>query len=651
MTDPASNRLSRAGSVRVRPGSAPLGPRIRNRTSLLETNLTSPLLSPSRASSPGLTSPVSPLASSPLGTDPPKQLPVISEVRVQVPPHSPSAPAYDEQPQMSPIQPVFKAIPKLAKLTTPTAIKFDSTPVQWKALPLEAALWTFNSQELQAIVSRAIRSSARESFIRLLSVDNLDKVLPAELERLNALKGMTQSKYRFLVHRRTMLLQALNSSSAGHSNKDGEDTLSVVSRLASQLSETTAECDQLVEDLMKISDQTAQITKMLDVHWASALAIALRKLNGSYGRRTTELSAAREKITQLQAELEDAWKEAERLAREMDEYDAAVDSDDEEEEAIVETAEIITVPQTPLSPRPNSLPLSPKLVHMKSFSSPPMSPTTPLMIPPPLPMKEPMRGMNSPADVPDTVSIHSTRSARSTKSHRSARGTDASRISVVSAAKKRSYRASQSSLRLPTHSRKSSIGGRPKTPYDDHDQPPVPNLPFQFTPSFAPSSNVIMIAPSANASSTLLHSDGQHGHTRHRSSLDGIRILNTPPSSFPYPTMDDIYMRHQTHDDYAIEIEDRVPPMRSSSMDRIRASTREVPVQSNIPSIWMHADAPKTPAERVESLMQQQNTKSTPYQKLRTLTKRYSLPFPMFSARQSGHRPVSRGSGGTGSTA
>jgi len=135
---------------------------------------------------------------------------------------------------------------------------------------------TLDSRELQSIVSRSIRSSAQESYIRLLTLENLDTVLPAELQRLEALKGTTQSKYRFLVHRRTMLLQALHSISSVANSE--EDTMSVISKLTVQLSETTGECDRLLQELMKITDHVTQITTLLDRHWASALAIALRKV-------------------------------------------------------------------------------------------------------------------------------------------------------------------------------------------------------------------------------------------------------------------------------------------------------------------------------------------------------------------------------------
>lgn len=50
-------------------------------------------------------------------------------------------------------------------------------------------------------------------------------------------------------------------------------------KLVLQLSDTTMECDQLLEELLSISDRTSQINRLLDVHWASALAIALRKVS------------------------------------------------------------------------------------------------------------------------------------------------------------------------------------------------------------------------------------------------------------------------------------------------------------------------------------------------------------------------------------
>lgn len=142
---------------------------------------------------------------------------------------------------------------------------------------LPCYIGTVDSQELQDLVSRAIRASARESFIRLLTIDNLDTILPAELVRLDELKTQTQSRYRFLVHRRTMLFHALNSTNLAH-QKDGEDGVSALAKLTSQLSETITECEQHLEEVMNINDQVAQINKLIDLHWGSALAIALRKV-------------------------------------------------------------------------------------------------------------------------------------------------------------------------------------------------------------------------------------------------------------------------------------------------------------------------------------------------------------------------------------
>jgi hypothetical protein len=132
-----------------------------------------------------------------------------------------------------------------------------------------------DSNELQNIVARAIQSS--ESFVRLMTLDNIDNVLPAELERLDTLKAVTQSKYRFLVHRRTMLFQALNSSVIS-ANQNNGNSIFVIAGLTSQLADTIAECEKLSEELLSISDQTAQINKLIDIHLGSAFAVALRKV-------------------------------------------------------------------------------------------------------------------------------------------------------------------------------------------------------------------------------------------------------------------------------------------------------------------------------------------------------------------------------------
>lgn len=91
--------------------------------------------------------------------------------------------------------------------------------------------------------------------------------------------------------------------------------------LTTQLAEITVSCDRLMESMLRTSDQQAQIQHLQDVHISSALAMALRKLNGSYAKRTSELKEARTQIDQLKAELEEAWNVAEDMAQEMDDLD------------------------------------------------------------------------------------------------------------------------------------------------------------------------------------------------------------------------------------------------------------------------------------------------------------------------------------------
>ncbi|KAF7431056.1 hypothetical protein PC9H_006774 [Pleurotus ostreatus] len=288
-------------------------------------------------------SPISPLSPPPLVDSDDDDLtdhrPPLSPSPSPSPPHPPTPPplhSYPHSPQSIPSRsattptpttattPVPK--PSIQHLSPPPPINYDSVPLKWKSLPLEAAMWTFTSKELQHIVSRAIRTSARESFIRLLSLNILDNELPNELQRLDHAKLTAQARYRFCVHRRTMLLQAVNACSMqqhSSSNTGAGGSGGHIAQLAAQLSETTAECDQLLEQMMRIVDQQAQCVKLQDVHWASALAVALRK-------RTAELKAAKERISQLEAELEEAWKEAETIARELDDQEEELEEEEGE---------------------------------------------------------------------------------------------------------------------------------------------------------------------------------------------------------------------------------------------------------------------------------------------------------------------------------
>lgn len=85
--------------------------------------------------------------------------------------------------------PAVKVISKPPTLTHPPPLNFESAePIAWRGMTLETAQWTLSSGELQEIVSRAIRRTAQESYIRLLSVKTVDEELKAELERLETVR-------------------------------------------------------------------------------------------------------------------------------------------------------------------------------------------------------------------------------------------------------------------------------------------------------------------------------------------------------------------------------------------------------------------------------------------------------------------------------
>lgn len=505
----------------------------------------------------------------------------------------------------------------------------------------------------------------------------------------------------------------------------------------------------------------------------------ITQLNGSFARRNTDLAVAKERITQLEAELAEAWKEAERMARELDDYEAAIAADDDE--AIIETAEIVAVPK-PTHTRRASTPMTPTLVEFMPKSISPTqntnddnstSPThSPIAIAstsalprspnpnqqftfPQTPSGVPITHLKNKEpqvepDVPDTVSLRSTRSGRSvrsTKSHRSgwtSESNAANYVTAVHAAKTRSRRMSESSLRLaisPTvgpggHGRKLSTGRTPRTtPYDEH--PPVPELPAQYS--------LFNGIASANASSALLHNtDGTPSRNmthmsmsllhpsprlRRQVSLDSVltgggRSIITNPGSVAYKgktaAADDLYLRPNQHisrdydyhhsgmtgSDSENQFLSRTPRANtfgysggpgSSSLayyDSADMYTAPRPPPKDpskaIPSMWMNADvgvglahkhslsssppsaygyaqrppqqhSPTNPGSLNSSLkspvsnssengayaqenqegnstsmLSQQssssNLKTTAYNKLRGLTKRYSVSLPMFSS-------------------
>lgn len=357
------------------------------------------------------------------------------------------------------------------------------------------------------------------------------------------------------------------------------------------------------------------------------------------------------------------------MAGELDDYEAAIEADTTE--AVIETAEIVPVPKTTSPNRRSSIPMpmTPTLLAVTTSTSPrvslsptPISPSSPHFAFPPyihLKAKE-----TEAADVPDTVSIRSTRSAKSSRSRKSSWTVESTtHTNQVHAAKKRSQRASQSSLRLNTSNLRKQGRGHGKV--QDDDKPPVPELPLQFA-----AFNGVASSASANASSVLLAFDPRiNPSLRRQISFDSILTggIRAPTTASVYQgrSADDLYVQSKNRNPPASEIEivPRTPAPAQNFAVMYQSSTlpsRPPPKDpsKSIPSMWMNADAVKpqkpqlapsttsspqistTSSERIEvpegpGIKRQNSTRSTTYSKLRGLTKRYSISLPMFNAKPS----------------
>lgn len=356
---------------------------------------------------------------------------------------SPSATPPAQKPKVplksKPSVATFLAPPPLAP---PPTVSFESVQIPWKGLPYEAAQWTFTSSELQEIVSRAIRLSAKESFIRLLSLQALDTDMVKEAERLEEERLAAQVKWRFEMNRRTMLMQALNSCASVFANSGEGDKENVLGGLISQVATSIASCDSIIASVLHMSDQQAQISMVQHRHWASALGIALRKLNKAFERQGEEMKHALIRIQTLQDELDEAWREAEGMAAEIDEMEQ---SDEEEVEDIDDNQTL------------GDMTINTDIAQVMGVTAKAVLSKATLI--------------SQVKHVPsDAKSIKSVKSVKSSRSKRSKDGPN--RLSRLSAAKTRSRTASTASLRLPKGLRTPTASHMP------HDEPPpMPALP------------------------------------------------------------------------------------------------------------------------------------------------------------------------------
>lgn len=197
--------------------------------------------------------------------------------------------------------------------------KFRTSPPKFKGLTMEAAKWTFSSEELQAIVSQAIKQSGQASSIRLLSQQAAFIDIPEELERLNALLHELRVQYRLQVRKRDVLLGA----SCAYAESPEFSSIVLRSKLE-ELHETSMNLDRIAEELFHARDQVAQLSRMLAVHSGSALAMALRKLHSSFLRQKGEVETLRDHVIALEAERDEAWTQAQLVARDLDDLNDAL---------------------------------------------------------------------------------------------------------------------------------------------------------------------------------------------------------------------------------------------------------------------------------------------------------------------------------------
>lgn len=192
--------------------------------------------------------------------------------------------------------------------------KFQAPTPKWRGYTMEAAKWTFTSTQLQAVVSRAIKQSSEASSIRLLRLETLDNEIPEEMERLQTQRTDAKAKYKTLARRRANLLETLADCVDGL-ERDGPVR---AIRLVEDLKDMSATLDKLTEELHSLDEQIAQVTQLCQAHSSSALAMALRKLNASFLKQFAEAQSLRKQVESLEAERDEAWKQAEDVANDYD---------------------------------------------------------------------------------------------------------------------------------------------------------------------------------------------------------------------------------------------------------------------------------------------------------------------------------------------
>ncbi|KAI8989120.1 hypothetical protein BD414DRAFT_415591 [Trametes punicea] len=239
-------------------------------------------------------------------------------------PHGPRAPSYGSaaaRMRQGSVSSVSNSVAgnstsRMVSMTSHPAPRFQTPRVNFRGLTMEAAQWTLTSEQLQYIVSTAIRQSADASAIRILPQETLENALPEEIERLEARSAELKTNYKLLVRRRNATLAHLARLAEGVEHAEPI----TAARIAEELNDLNESLDQTAEDLYTVTDQLGQLLRLRDLHQRSALAMALRKLNNSFLKQVGEVQRLRELVETLEAERDEAWQEAQEVAQEFDDF-------------------------------------------------------------------------------------------------------------------------------------------------------------------------------------------------------------------------------------------------------------------------------------------------------------------------------------------
>jgi hypothetical protein len=123
-----------------------------------------------------------------------------------------------------------------------------------------------------------------------------------------------KSRYKTLVRKRWQLMGCL----AGHLDGPDLNDPANAARTVEELSEVSLALDQLTDELHNIVEQLGQLKSLREVHSASALAMAVRKINTTFIKQVSESQKLREQIETMEAERDEAWKQAELVAQDFD---------------------------------------------------------------------------------------------------------------------------------------------------------------------------------------------------------------------------------------------------------------------------------------------------------------------------------------------